>query len=155
MLTYALVGLALASLGTALQKCKCLPGDPCFPSQAQLDAFSANLSHPLIIGQRPLASVCYPNSSNFVPTTCASLKANANDPLFLAAQSNALQYQNLEALITNGSVHGCPFDPAPGGICFQGRVPSYSINVSTVADIQNTIEFATRYNLHLVVKNAG
>ncbi|THH17462.1 hypothetical protein EW146_g3347 [Bondarzewia mesenterica] len=135
MLNYGLLILTLSSsLSVASQTCKCLPGDTCFPSQSEWDDFAKNLSQPLISAQRPLAS---------------------HDGTVLAATSNTLQYVNFEALITNAGVQQCLFNPASDSICYQGRVPSFSINVSTVADIQNTIKFASKYNLHLVVKNTG
>jgi hypothetical protein len=81
--------------------------------------------------------------------------ATQNDPLFLATRSNTLQFTNFEALITNTSVQGCPYIPLPNGTCFQGRVPEFAIDARSVGDIQNTILFASKYNLHLVVKNTG
>lgn len=155
MLSYGLLSLALASVSVASQKCKCLPGESCFPSQAQLDAFSSNLSQPLIFNQTPIASVCYPTSSNFNPSACTAASINDDIDQFIAMTSNTLQSDNFEALITNTSVQACPFNPAPNSTCFQGRVPSFSVNVTTVEDIQNTIRFASKYNLHLVVKNTG
>ncbi|THH14000.1 hypothetical protein EW146_g6283 [Bondarzewia mesenterica] len=155
MWSCGLISLALASLAAASQKCKCLPGDACFPSQSEWDEFAKNLSQPLITHQRPLASVCYTTSSNYDPSACDAAANIQSDIAAFAASSNTLYYANFEALITNTSVQQCPFDPAPDSVCYQGRVPSYAINVSTVADIQNTVQFASKNNLHLVVKNTG
>ncbi|KAL0567107.1 hypothetical protein V5O48_014892, partial [Marasmius crinis-equi] len=145
----------LAVSGRAETKCKCLPGDQCFPDEATWNTLQQNLSRPLIIGQRPLASVCYENDASFNAGACASLTANQFDGHLRSRLSNALVWTNWEEVITPDGVQNCPFEPKPNATCFQGRVPSVSINVTTVEDIQHTIRFATEHNLHLVVKNQG
>lgn len=147
--------LALASLAVASQKCKCLPGDACFPSQQEWDVFATSLSQPLISNQRPLASVCYNSSSNFDPLACAQVTANQFNSFFRVESSNTVQFVDFEDLITNNSVQQCPFNPTSGAICQQGRVPSFSIDVRTVSDIQSTFNFVSQHNLHLVVRNTG
>ncbi|KAI0698162.1 hypothetical protein BC835DRAFT_1405494 [Cytidiella melzeri] len=155
LISAALFAATLASFAIATKKCKCLPGDPCFPSQAEWDVFGRTLSQPLISHQLPLASVCYNTSSNFNPSLCSARAREDMDAAEIARLPNTLQTVNFEDLVVNGAVLQCPFNPAPGDICHQGRVPSYAINVSTVADVQNTVAFASKHNLHLVVKNTG
>jgi hypothetical protein len=155
MFSSLFVVAVLTAVASAAQKCKCLPGDACFPDNATLSAFSKKLTKPLVENQLPIGSVCYENSANFNAAACSSVQAVEFDHDFLAAVPNALQWTNWEELVTNSSVQGCPITHAPNATCFQGRVPSYSVNVTTVSDVQETIKFATEHNLHLVVKNAG
>lgn len=148
--------LTLATLTVASsQTCKCLPGDSCFPSQPLWDKFAQNLSQPLISDQKPIGSVCYTSSPGYSASACIAANDSSSQSSFLSSHSNTLQNTNWEALITNNEVQQCVFDPSPNATCYQGRVPSYVINVTTVEDIQNTIRFASEHNLHLVVKNTG
>ncbi|EED78480.1 predicted protein [Postia placenta Mad-698-R] len=139
----------------ASQVCKCIPGSPCFPSQEELDLLSSNLSHPLVVGQRPFASVCYNSAAGYDSLACQEATANQFSIEIRAASSNTLQWVNFEDYITTSTVQQCPFNQTNGDLCYQGRVPSYAINVTTVEDIQATIRFASKYNLRLVVKNTG
>ncbi|PCH42464.1 FAD-binding domain-containing protein [Wolfiporia cocos MD-104 SS10] len=135
--------------------CKCLPGDPCFPSREEWDRLSRTLSQPVIYDQRPLAAVCYKNSPEYSPAECEQVSSDQFDGTFLSASSNAIQWTIFEDVVTPHGIEQCPFNPGPDGICHQGRVPSFSINATTIEDIQATIAFASKYNLHLVVKNTG
>jgi hypothetical protein len=158
MIPRILITSLLFSSAYAAQKCKCLPGNDCFPSQDLWDALSTNLSQPLISNQRPLASPCYQSSDNFNQAACSSLTSNQFDGHLRASIPNALQWTNWEELITaDGQVQTCPFDvsQSKNGTCYQGRVPTYAVNVTSVEDIQHTIRFAKEHNLHLVVKNQG
>lgn len=148
--------LALGTGASASSQCKCTPNDSCFPSEEEWASLSQNLSHPLVTGQRPLAAVCYEGTSSFNAAACNIGTAYQYDEDYRADHSNSLMWTNFEALIANGTVYGCPFDTTSGdGICHQGRVPTYSINATTVSDIQNTLSFAQEHNLRLVVKNTG
>jgi len=151
MLLASLAGWTLA----ATTKCKCLPSDPCFPSSATWASFAKNISNPLISNQRPLAAPCYPNTPEYSSAACDAAKAVDGTAVILAGKINAMQYVNFEAIVNSSTIQDCPYDVQPGGVCYQGRVPSYAVNVSTVSDIQNTIRFASTHNLHLVVRNTG
>ncbi|THU85198.1 FAD-binding domain-containing protein [Dendrothele bispora CBS 962.96] len=158
MVSRVFIASLLFSSAYAVQKCKCLPGNACFPSQDLWNTLSASLSQPLISNQRPLASPCYESSDNFNPAACSSLTSSQFDVDLRVAIPNALVFNNWEELITpDGQVQTCPFDvsESKNGTCFQGRVPSFAINVTSVEDIQHTIRFAKEHNLHLVVKNQG
>ncbi len=151
-----LLSVLLAATANADKKCKCLPGDSCFPSQAEWDTFSKGLSQPLISNQRPFASVCYNTSSNFDAAECARRSAIQLDSEALIDAGNTVQLINFQdQLFSNGTVAQCPFDPQPGAVCDQGRVPVYSINATSVADIESTVAFASQHNLHLVIRNTG
>ena len=155
MSTRLLLLLLLVNAAIAWQKCKTLPGDPSFPSPDTWASFAKNLSQPLISNQLPLGAPCHTTSPAYDPQACAAVTAQQFSHNFLAASSNGIQWTNFMELVGNDTVYQCVFDPQPNATCYQGRVPSYSINVSTVADVQHTIRFATTHNLHLVVKNNG
>ncbi|PPQ98779.1 hypothetical protein CVT24_003337 [Panaeolus cyanescens] len=160
MLGLPYIALALALAASPIEAkttCKCLPGKSCFPSQAVISAFEKKLSHPLI-HPRPIASVCFPDDPSFNQATCDSVKANWHNGAFRTSIPQAAQFLNWESLINSTAVDQCdPFGNVgnPSDICFQGRVPWGVVNVTTVADIQNTVRFASEHNLKLIVKNTG
>ena len=159
MRSFFFVASSLLALGTgasASSQCKCTPSDSCFPSEEEWASLSQNLSHPVVSGQRPLAAVCYEGTSSYNAAACDTGVAYQYDEDYRADHSNSLMWTNFEALIANGTIYGCPFDTTSGdGICHQGRVPTYSINATTVSDVQNTLKFVQEHNLRLVVKNTG
>ncbi|KAJ7137762.1 hypothetical protein C8R44DRAFT_838071 [Mycena epipterygia] len=146
---------AYFSASSAVTTCKCLAGAACFPNAAELAAFSATLSHPLISGQRPPASVCYSDSPDFNTAACSLIQANDGNAVFLAERINAVQYGNFQSIINSTTIEECSYTVVPGATCQQGRVPPYAVNATTVSDIQKTIVFATKHNLRLVVRNTG
>ncbi|KAJ6573868.1 hypothetical protein DFH09DRAFT_1151296 [Mycena vulgaris] len=151
-----LVGVApYFTASSATSTCKCLAGSACFPNAAELSAFSTSLSHPLISGQRPPASVCYSDSLDFDASACSVIEANDGNATFLATRINAVQYTNFQSVINSTTIEECSYDVQPGATCFQGRVPPYAVNATTVADIQKTLLFASKHNLRLVVRNTG
>lgn len=151
-----LISVLFASSASAATKCKCLPGDACFPSQAEWNKFAKGLSQPLVSNQKPFASVCYNASSNYDAAECAKRSAIQFDAESLIDAGNTVQLINLQdQLFANGTIAQCPFNPAPGAICHQGRVPLYSINATSVSDIQKTVKFASTHNLHLTIRNTG
>ncbi|KAF8958853.1 hypothetical protein BDZ97DRAFT_1906376 [Flammula alnicola] len=147
-LSYLAIALAvaIAPIEAALQ-CKCLPGDSCFPSRP----------HPLI-HPRPIGDVCFVGDPSFNAAACATVESNWNNGAFRASIPNALQFTNWESIINSTVIEQCdPFGNVtnPADHCFQGRVPWGVVNATTVSDIQNTVLFASQYNLKLVVKNTG
>ena len=153
---YILSSIVLGALSVSAQRCKCLPGDDCFPSADEWQAFADTLSQPLLTDQRPLGAACYQESEDFDAALCAQYREGLSTS-FIVEHPNTLMFGNNEGLITETEVQNCPLDASVSvnGTCFQGRVPSYLITATTVEDIQNTIVFATEHDLHLVVRNTG
>ncbi|PCH42465.1 FAD-binding domain-containing protein [Wolfiporia cocos MD-104 SS10] len=143
------------SVSVTSRLCKCLPGDSCFPSQQEWNQLSQRLSQPLIYGQRPFASVCYNTSSDFSPAACKQAMSERFNETSLAESSNTIMWTIFEDIITPHGIEQCPFESGPDEICHQGRVPSISVNATSVEDIQLMVEFSSQHNLHLVVKNTG
>jgi hypothetical protein len=49
----------------------------------------------------------------------------------------------------------CDYFAGPDAQCDLGQYPAYAVNVSSTQDVINTIEFAKKHNIRLVVKNTG
>ena len=133
--------------------CRCLHGDPCWPSQEAFAAFAARLSRPLV---RPLptAHPCYaaPDGSD-----CLEARGNWKNGTWRADRPGAAQHPNFEAFVSTatGEARGCYFNTTLGLPCEQGSVPVIGVDARTVEDVQLAVEFAVRHNLKLVVKNTG
>ncbi|EPQ52429.1 FAD-binding domain-containing protein [Gloeophyllum trabeum ATCC 11539] len=156
MLGLLLPSLALASVVSSATTCKCLYNDSCFPTSAEWDAFSKNLSQPVLQDQKPLNAVCFKDSGVYDADACAQVTANVVNPPFLTSKPNCLGFVNLEALVVNDTVQYCPRPFYDGETtCDQGRIPKFLVNATSVDDIQKTLQYATDHNLKLVVRNTG
>ncbi|KAI4650735.1 hypothetical protein J4E93_003092 [Alternaria ventricosa] len=133
-------------------RCKTMPGDDLYPSQAAWADFDQLLGSALekII---PIASPCYKNSeyNNYDAAKCANLVKN-----FDAEEI----YYNDNGALMNPLYHGmtCRL-PASGdfanGTCTQGGYSEYAVKVSNVAQIQLAVNLARNLNLRLVIRNTG
>ncbi|KAF5350794.1 hypothetical protein D9758_010350 [Tetrapyrgos nigripes] len=156
----ALSFLSLGLAASAGRSCKCMPGQPCFPTQEEWTAFGSKLSTPetLVVGQRPMGAVCYPNDPLFDVIACQALNASVNgfNHVFMSSQIDATNFLNFDSIVTEKGLDGCPYFPlAQNATCNQGRVPPYAVNVTSVQDIVEAVNFASEHNLRLVVKNTG
>lgn len=150
----ALVGshLLLAS-STALGKpCKCLYGDACWPSTSQFTSLAGKLSQPLIHPAPPEAA-CYDASQ---ADKCAEVQANYDRGRWRSDQSGSTQSPNFEVYIfSNNTIEACYRNATLGIPCGQGSVPPLGVDARTPKDIQETVKFAAKHNLRLVIKNTG
>lgn len=145
--------LVLAQAATSSNDCRCLYGQPCWPSEQDFTSLSSNLSQPLI---RPIppASPCYPigNPSG----NCSDVQLNWKDSNWRADQSGAYENTNFETFTNkNGSISACYLNTTLNLPCEQGSVPPIGVDAMTVGDVQTAVRFAVRHNLRLVVKNTG
>ncbi|PPR04232.1 hypothetical protein CVT24_013335, partial [Panaeolus cyanescens] len=144
-LSYLTLALALATTSIKASPvepktvCKCLPGQPCFPSPSTISAFESTLSQPLI-HPRPMGSVCFPNDPTFNALECDAVKSKWHNGAFRTSVPEAAQFINWETMINSTAVDQCdPFGDV-NDTCFQGRVPWGVVNVTSIADIQKTCD---------------
>ncbi|KAI7779934.1 hypothetical protein LA080_000146 [Diaporthe eres] len=120
-------------------ECKTYPGDPSWPSADLWEVYDGLLGNALsaII---PIASPCYRDSAydNYDASLCAY-----DD------------HGSVMFPIYEGKTCLAGTDPALLANCTQGGYSMYSVNVSNVAQIQLSVNFARSQNLRLVVKNTG
>ncbi|KAG2021372.1 FAD binding domain-containing protein [Coprinopsis cinerea AmutBmut pab1-1] len=144
--------------------CRCIYGDPCWPSPSAFEALALKLSQPLL---RPLppASPCYSSepSSPSDAALCAEARENSDNGTWRSAHPGSMQHPNFESYtFPNGTIESClllhssPGADFPGaGSCGQGSVPPIGIDARTPSDIAAGIHFANEHHLRLVVKNTG
>ncbi|KAK3346469.1 hypothetical protein B0T25DRAFT_624894 [Lasiosphaeria hispida] len=128
--------------------CKAFPGDANWPSQADWRVLHTLLGGALI-KTVPLAAPCYQNLGVFSTEKCAAIGSNwtngylhENDP----TSTFWPIYQGSTCL---------PTDDPGSRTCTLGAFPTYTVNVSSVRQIQLAVNFARNANLRLVVKNTG
>ncbi|KAJ7601169.1 hypothetical protein C8J56DRAFT_767713 [Mycena floridula] len=153
MKIFSLSPLLLSSLISASPACKCLYGDPCWPSDSEFAKLASQLSQPLIHPTPPEAA-CYPASA---PSgNCSAVISGTQDGNFRSGQPGSMQNINFETFIyPNGTISACYLDTSLGVPCEQGRVSPIGVDARSVQDIQATVKFAAKHNLRLVVKSTG
>lgn len=151
--------LALLALLAALTFAKppyCLPGQSCFPTQVDLEAFNCTIDGRLI-ESTPYGSACY--RASYDAETCKALAAKKYDFDYRAGLPAGSMYPIWEQ---NGPL-GCPVpDPLPGGAapsavispdCTIGGMAAYVVNATKKEHIAAAVSFAAKYNLRLRIKN--
>ncbi|KAK7060249.1 hypothetical protein VNI00_001014 [Paramarasmius palmivorus] len=133
--------------------CRCLYGDPCWPSEADFAQLESRLSQPLIYPSPPEAS-CYPASNP--SENCTDVQENSQDGRWISDQPGSFQYPNFEDYIfPNGTISACYLNSTLGFPCEQGSIPPVGVDARSAEDIQAAVRFAAEHNLRLVVKNTG
>ena len=147
-LSFALVSLLPIAVASTGSSCRCFPGDACWPSTQDWDTFNATLGGRLI-ATVPAASVCHYNST-FLPydaAACEELLAVWNE----TRTHYETSYSPMAPWFANFSC-----DPyLPDTPCTIQPLVRYAVNASSAQDYQATIEFATKHNIRLVVRNTG
>ncbi|KAF2458352.1 FAD binding domain protein [Lineolata rhizophorae] len=152
---YAVLFVSLLSLllgfvhnTTSTSSCRCFPGDLCWPTPEDWDAFNSTLGGKLV-ATIPIASVChYDNFEAYDEEACAALR----DIWFFPETHIVWPSSIMAPFFTNNSCN--PFLPANVS-CTLGNYVSYSVNASDAEDYQKTMHFTRRHNIRLVVKNTG
>ncbi|KAF2177623.1 FAD-binding domain-containing protein [Zopfia rhizophila CBS 207.26] len=111
------------------------------------DTFDALLDGALI-PTTPLAAPCYKNWGVYNPAKCAETSKDFTNPYLHEADPTSNMWP-----IYQGRT--CLAIDSPNGTCTLSSFPSYTVNVSNVAQIQLALNFARNANLRLVIKNMG
>ena len=126
---------------------RCGAGDKCWPSERDWQAFNSSVSGQLIRSY-PAAAVCH--VEQYSEELCAIAKERWDDSFWRTSQPGAYA-----AIVWELGMDQCFINSAIVSPCGQGLVAQYSLNASSVEDIQAGVHFATKRNLYLVVKNTG
>jgi hypothetical protein len=142
----------LVSLVVSKPACRCLYGEQCWPS-ADFATLASQVSRPLLHPSPP-ESACYPASN---PSgNCTDVTTNTINGRWRADQPGSMQNTNFETFILkNGTIDACYLNVTLGFPCHQGSVPIVGVDARSVQDVQAAVNFASKHNLRLVVKNTG
>ncbi|KAL4787306.1 hypothetical protein BJX76DRAFT_345599 [Aspergillus varians] len=132
-------------------------------NQSTWEAFSKKVGGRLHDGE-PMLAPCYTryNGQEQTPNAeeCSTLQTNRSNAVFTSQHFGGYRNANWGACQATGK--GCAFgDFSPDNVtpvsqpCHQGSVPGKYVEARSVKDVQETLAFAERNNLRLVIKNTG
>ncbi|KAL4820470.1 hypothetical protein BDW67DRAFT_95530 [Aspergillus spinulosporus] len=131
-------------------------------SQAAWAAFNETVEGHLYDGE-PILAPCYSQYDGQPQRPdveeCTVLQSGRTNGLFTSDHFGGYRQSNWGACQATGK--GCTFDvglanpESSAEVCYQGSVSSKYVDARSVANIQATLAFAERNNLHLVIKNTG
>ncbi|KAF2721231.1 FAD-binding domain-containing protein [Polychaeton citri CBS 116435] len=133
---------------TAHRKCRCVPSEPCWPSQSEWAALNTSTNGQLILDVPP-AQPCYPGPS-YNASQCALVDAQWTNASF--QQESPVGYACplfADCPPVNASAGQTP------GSCSLGSAPVYTVNATCVAEVQAGIAFARMHHIRLVVRDTG
>ncbi|KAI8363413.1 hypothetical protein B0O80DRAFT_476760 [Mortierella sp. GBAus27b] len=128
-------------------QCRCQPSQPCWPSSDTWSTFSQTVGGRLI-ATLPPAYECH--DPHYDGAKCKEIQEGYFYDTWRQLQPGAVQQTNWETLDGKGCLGFNKTTP-----CHQGAVPVYSVKASNIEDVQNTVRFAAKHNIRLVVKNTG
>ncbi|CAG8898844.1 unnamed protein product [Penicillium egyptiacum] len=128
-------------------KCKVFPGDRQWPSQSAWSALD-NLLDGALIKTVPLAASCYSSWPQYDSDECERISSQWTDSHLHAADPASAMWPLFEG-------RSCLPTTNASASCTVGGYSSYAVNVSNVAQIQLTVNFARNTDIRLVVKNTG
>ena len=135
------------------QQCRCIYGDPCWPTDAEFSSLSTLLSQPLL-HPLPTAYPCYPSSTPV--GNCSEVQTSYTDGIFRSDIPGSMQNTNFETyLFSNGTIDACYLNTTLKIPCTQGSVPPIGVDIRKAEDAQAALNFARQKNLKLVIKNTG
>ena len=138
--------IAAASDSHHLQ-CRCQPSQPCWPNNQAWSAFAETVGGRLIATVPP-AYQCH--DPHYDSDKCKEIQEGYFFDHWRQFQPGAVQHTNWEVIGDKGCLGFNRTMP-----CHQGTVPLYTVKATTIEDVQNTVRFAAKHNIRLVVKNTG
>jgi FAD/FMN-containing dehydrogenase len=145
-----LLGVYVYSANSLETRCRCLSSDPCWPSLDTWNQLNASMTGGLVPVYPP-AKPCH--GVNVNQAECQNVHDHWYDGYWRSDQPGALNTMNFEIL--SNETWGCQLNVSSSWPCSQGNLPTFAANVSTVADVQKAVQFASKHNLRLVIKNSG
>lgn len=140
---------------SASSKCFCAPSRPCWPSTSDLTAFAKRLSSPSVLIQvHPSAYTCH--DPHYDAAACNIAKSSQTNTVWIANQPGSMDSIEFETnIFGNSTTPACDFNAAELTLCGQGSVPPFGVNVTSENDIVQSLKFANKHNLRVVMKNSG
>ncbi|KAJ5369416.1 hypothetical protein N7509_014028 [Penicillium cosmopolitanum] len=145
------IGL-FAAIGFAAdpRSCRCQPDQPCWPTEGQWAALNNSIGGNLVT-VKPLARSCH--DPNFNASACSVVQTNTYNSTYRSLHPGALQWENWETW--PAADEKCYTESPRSDPCEQGRLSLFSAEVRNAQHIQTIVNFVTRHNIKLVIKNTG
>ncbi|KAI0968593.1 hypothetical protein F4678DRAFT_442272 [Xylaria arbuscula] len=140
-----LLAASIASPTGSAKICRLLPTDAAWPDAHEWSQLNKTVGGRLI-ATVPRAAACH--TPSFDEGLCAELK----DAWQRDATHVSYPAELIDPYLQGNTCLPFTAETTP---CTVGKLASYSINISSVADIQAGVKFATKQNVRLVIKNTG
>jgi FAD binding domain/Berberine and berberine like len=128
--------------------CRCFPGDSCWPTSAEWEAFNRTVGGKLL-ATVPIGAPCH--TSDFPPYD--SQKCDALKNVWFFPETHLESPSSVMApFFTNNSCN--PFLSASTS-CTLGNYISYAVKATNASDFQKTMSFAQKRNIRLIIRNTG
>ncbi|KAK4185687.1 FAD binding domain-containing protein [Podospora australis] len=137
--------------------CKTYPSDPSWPTESLWRLFNILLDNNALIKTVPEASLCYPEwaGPSFSAAQCQTLTASWNNSTLRIENPTSIRSILFQGMSCMPPAYNAAFLGYTVPNCTVGGFPEYTVNVSTVAQIQLAVNIARELNLRLVIKNTG
>lgn len=142
-----IVRLSRATASTEA-RCRCFPGDACWPNEHDWQQLNKTL-HGRLVATVPLAAPCHDSKFGaYNETACRLLQENWMWPEIHVNSSSSV----MAPLFADGSC-----DPFTGkdAQCVVGSYVSYAVKVQSAEDVQQSLSFACKKNIRIVIRNTG
>ncbi|KAK7432915.1 hypothetical protein QQZ08_000386 [Neonectria magnoliae] len=142
--------LAILSAGqwvsaTSQAKCRCLPGDSCWPSWYSWARLNSTVGGRLVATE-PIGSPCH--DPTYDEAACKALQAEWNNPLTHIPSSSSV----MQTYFANQSCDPFTDRTKP---CTLGNYVSYAVDVRQNSDIAAALRFARNNSIRVVIRNTG
>jgi hypothetical protein len=127
--------------------CKPAPGDATWPTPETWDELN-QLTGGALIKTVPIGAACF-QGQYYNSSRCTEVLARWSDPHLHAEDPTSVMnplYQGATCM---------PQNAATGGSCLVGGYASYSVKITTVAQVQLAVNFARNTGVRLLVHNTG
>ncbi|KAF5021891.1 hypothetical protein F66182_6082 [Fusarium sp. NRRL 66182] len=141
----AAAACATAQAFVASSKCKCFPGDSCWPLENDWKSLNSTVNGRLI-KTVPLGSPCH--DPTYDAEACAYLQSQWQQTEIHMESSSSV----MAPWFANQSCD--PFQPRSRS-CELGNYVRYAVEARTRADVVNAINFARNRNIRFVIRNTG
>ncbi|EAW08572.1 putative isoamyl alcohol oxidase [Aspergillus clavatus NRRL 1] len=144
-LATAVAALSSTAAAWGTPRCRCLPGDSCWPSQSSWDALNSTVGGRLI-ATVPLGSPCH--DPTYDADACKALQADWNLPETHLSSSSSI----MQTYFANQSCDPFTSKSTP---CTMGNYVDYAVKVSSSDDVIAAVNFARDNNIRFVIRNTG
>ena len=130
----------------------CIPGQSCWPSTDEWNAFNESVSghlKPIV----PWAAPCYSDPSS---EQCQEVAQNYGDGVSRTKQYGSMEFLDWERCGRSQCALNSANTSAPvSGVCSLGRLSAYYVDARSENDISKTLEFVRKHDIRISIKNTG
>ena len=130
----------------------CLPGQACWPTMNDWNAFNQSINGNLRLTV-PWAASCYSDPSS---TQCQEVAKNYGDGISRTNHYGSMEFLDWEKCDTSQcALNSFNTSEPVSGTCSLGRLSSYHVKADAGHDISKTLHFVRKHGIRVSIKNTG